>query len=61
MNQNSWKMTNILCMKSTEEELEKLRYQTSDDMNDCVKYISTINDKINQIAVFTQNQQSFAE
>lgn len=44
-----------------ENEIEKLKYQTSDDMNDCVKYISTINDKINQIAVMRENQHNFAE
>lgn len=52
---------NSLCVHCAEEEIEKLKYQTSDDMNDVVKYISTINDKINQLAVMRENQHNFAE
>lgn len=44
-----------------EIELDKLKFQTSDDMNDCVKYISTINDKLNQVALVSENQHSFTE
>lgn len=30
-------------------------------MNDCVKYISAINDKLNQVELLNQNQHVFAE
>lgn len=45
----------------TESEMDKIKFQTSDDMNDCVKFISTINDKLNQVALVSQNQHSFTE
>jgi hypothetical protein len=44
-----------------ENELNNLRYQTSDDMNDCIKYISAINDKLNHIEILQQNQHTYAE
>lgn len=46
---------------NTDAELEKLKFQSSDDMNDCVKYISAINDKLNQVELQNQNQHVFAE
>lgn len=45
----------------TESELEKLKFQSSDDMNDCVKYISAINDKLNQVELLHENQHTYAE
>ena len=45
----------------TEKELEKLKFQSSDDMNDCVKYISAINDKLNQVEMLNQNQHNYTE
>lgn len=44
-----------------EKELEKLKFQSSDDMNDCVKYISAINDKLNQVEMLNQNQHNYTE
>jgi hypothetical protein len=48
-------------IKKIGDEMERLKYQTSDDINDCVKYISTINDKLNHIAIVTENQQNYNE
>lgn len=45
----------------TENELERLRFQSSDDINDCVKYIAAINDKMNQIEMLHENQHSITE
>ncbi|KAL7032129.1 hypothetical protein ACKWTF_007230 [Chironomus riparius] len=52
-----WKTT----CKRLENELERLRFQSSDDINDCVKYISAINDKMNQIEMLQQNQHNITD
>lgn len=48
-------------MQYIENEVQRLRFQSSDDMNDCVKYIATINDKLNQIELLQQNQHNYTE
>lgn len=45
----------------TESELQKLKFQSSDDMNDCVKYISAINDKLTQVELLNEHQHTYAE
>lgn len=47
--------------KRLETELEHLRFQSSDDINDCVKYIAAINDKLNQMEMLQQNQHNFTD
>lgn len=54
-----WKL--ILFYFSLESEMNKLKFQTSDDMNDVVKYIAAINDKLNQVELVNDNQQSYNE
>lgn len=46
---------------SIECEVEKLKFQSSDDINDCVKYISAINDKLNQVEHLQHNQHNYTE
>lgn len=41
-----------------ENEIHHLRFQSSDDMNDVVKYIAAINDKVD---LMQQNQLNFTE
>jgi hypothetical protein len=44
-----------------ENEIQHLRFQSSDDMNDVVKYIAAINDKVTHMEVLQQNQLNYAE
>lgn len=44
-----------------ESEINKLKFQSSDDMNDCVRYISTINNKLNQMELNQSNQHTYTE
>lgn len=44
-----------------ENEMQQLRFQSSDDVNDLVKYIAAINDKVTQMEVLQQNQLNYAE
>lgn len=39
----------------------QLRMQTSDDINDCVKYITTINNKLNQMETHQEKHQTQLE
>lgn len=56
------RVENVLSSLSfAETSLEKLKFQSSDDVNDCVKYISAINDKLNQVELLHVNQNSFSE
>jgi hypothetical protein len=44
-----------------ENEIQQLRFQSSDDVNDLVKYIAAINDKVTQMEVLQQNQLNYTE
>ena len=46
---------------SFEGKFNQLRMQTSDDINDCVKYITTINNKVNQMETYQENHQTLLE
>lgn len=46
---------------SVETLVEQLKFQSSDDINDVVKYISAINDKLNQVELLYENQHNCTE
>lgn len=48
----------LLSFIAVENEIQHLRFQSSDDMNDIVKYIAAINDKVDLIQ---HNQLSYTE
>ena len=46
---------------SVDGKINQLRIQTSDDINDCVKYITAINNKVNQIEMHQESHQTMLE
>lgn len=48
-------------LKRLENEIHRLHFQSSDDMNDVVKYIAAINDKITHMEILQENQHNFSD
>ncbi len=44
-----------------EKEIQQPRFQSSDDVNDLVKYIAAMNEKLAQMELLQQNQLNYTE